>query len=73
MTITIHVAGPMTSLVQRCSRCGVVLADYNGAMVPSSDLGKTLGGWAEGAHIEVQKQEWFSSSHVTELPATCGE
>jgi hypothetical protein len=49
----IHVAGEMTSEgVQRCERCGAILTDYRGAMVPDGQ-GPLGGGWAVGAHVEV--------------------
>lgn len=50
----VHLAGPYDpeSAVQRCQRCGVLLTDHRGAMVPADDP-RPLGGWAEGAFVEV--------------------
>lgn len=48
----IHLAGPLDDTgVQRCERCGYVLTDYRGAMVPTGS--PPLRGWDEGAHVEV--------------------
>jgi hypothetical protein len=47
----IHVAGAMENLVQVCTRCGYVLTDYRGAMVPEGS--QPLRGWAEGSNIEI--------------------
>ncbi len=69
MTTAIHVAGPLEGLVQRCSRCGAILNDYTNAMVPEGS--GRLNGFAEGAHVEVQRHEWFGSSTVTAEPADC--
>jgi hypothetical protein len=71
MTKTIHQAGPLEGLVQRCSRCGTVLNDYTHAMVPETDARKPLGGWAEGVHVEVQFHEYYGSSTLTMDPPTC--
>lgn len=51
----VHLAGPYDpqSAVQRCDRCGVLLTDNRGAMVPADDP-RPLGGWATGAHVEVE-------------------
>lgn len=67
----VHIAGPLDeSGVQTCTRCGYVLTDYRGAMVPDADRDKPLGGWAEGAHVEVI--EGFPTyKGVTDAPADC--
>jgi len=47
----IHVAGDYEDGVQRCDRCGVILTDHRGAMVPVGS--GPLGAWEPGAHVEV--------------------
>lgn len=48
----IHVAGPLDHEgLQRCTRCGYILTDYRGAMVPIDQ--PPLSGWEAGASIEV--------------------
>lgn len=67
----VHVAAVMDpSGVQVCERCGVILSDYRGAMVPEEDAGKPLTGWATGAHVEV----WEGNPralYTTDDPPTC--
>ena len=60
----------MDAGVQVCRRCGVVLTDYRGAMVPEEDAHLPLRGWAEGAAIEVSEGNPRYSGVTTELP-TC--
>lgn len=67
----VHIAGPMSADgVQLCVRCGHILTDYRGAMVPTEDAKKPLGGWAVGAHVETEgaNPAW---SGVTNKPADC--
>lgn len=66
----IHEAGPMVAGVQVCRRCGEVLADYRGAMVPEEDAHKALRGWTEGAAIEVSEGNPRYSGVTLEEP-TC--
>lgn len=46
----IHLAGVLFAGVQICTRCGDVLTDYRGAMVPEGQ--EALAGWAIGAFVE---------------------
>jgi hypothetical protein len=64
----IHEAGPLEHAVQLCRRCGAVLSDYRGAMIPIGD--PPLVGWAIGAHVEVDGDN-PRSSWVTEAAPTC--
>lgn len=49
----IHLPGPLDPTgVQRCTRCGLVLTDWRGAMVPDTDT-RPLSGWAEGVPLDV--------------------
>ncbi len=66
----IHEAGPLDGGVQVCRRCGGILSDYRGAMIPIGD--PPLTGWAIGAFVEVQGER-PRSSWVTEAAPTCGE
>ena len=50
---TVHQAGVMVGGVQLCTRCGAVLTDYRGAMVPEADADKPLRGWPAGASVVV--------------------
>lgn len=50
LIFTIHIAGPLVGSVQRCLRCGEVLADYTGAMTLSSDPSH-VSGWPELAFV----------------------
>lgn len=62
----IHIAGVLDDQgVQRCVRCGVVLINYNGAMVPVGS--RPLGGWRQGAAVEVMG----GFSGVTEQSPNC--
>ena len=67
---SVHQAGPMIGAVQVCSRCGIILTDYRGAMVPEEDADKPLRGWAEGAWIEVSVGNPIYMG-VTDGPPTC--
>lgn len=67
----IHVAGPLVALMQRCVRCGEVLNDYRGAMVPADDP-RPLGGWQPGAHVEVFRGFPSYWTVTTDAP-TCDE
>jgi hypothetical protein len=67
----VHVAGPLQADgLQLCRRCGFVLTDYRGAMVPEGQ--PPLGGWADGAHVKVL-DGWPRYSGVTDDEVTCGE
>jgi hypothetical protein len=63
----IHVAGPLVDWVQRCARCGEVLSDYRGSMVPVGDPPPI--GWAVGAYIEIEGinpiQSWVTNDSPT--------
>ena len=64
----IHEAGALEGGIQRCRRCGAILSDYRGAMIPEGD--PPLAGWAIGARIEVVDGN-PRSSWVTEADPTC--
>jgi len=64
----IHEAGPLENAVQLCRRCGAVLSDYRGAMIPIGD--PPLVGWAIGAHVEISDGN-PRSSWVTAAAPTC--
>jgi len=68
----VHVAGPMAADgLQLCARCGCVLTDYRGSMVPSEDATKPLRGWRPGAHVEVSYYGAARFSDLVEKPADC--
>lgn len=65
----IHEAGPLDAVgLQICVRCGVILTDYRGAMVP--DGSGPLGGWETGAAIDVYEGNPRMLS-LTEDPPDC--
>lgn len=66
----IHVAGPMTGLVQQCSRCGEILSDYRNAMILEGDPPPR--GWADGAHVEITRGFPTQFVVTTDAP-TCDE
>ena len=70
----IHQAGPLhRGTIQCCLRCGYILTDYTGAMVPEADVHEGLAGWAVGAFIDVEDLGGMTQSLVTQGPATCPE
>lgn len=63
----IHQAGMLDHQgLQLCTRCGLVLTDYRGAMVPEGQ--PPLQGWAPGASIEVFPGNPTQLVVVYELP-----
>lgn len=68
--IEIHQAGRYldTQGLQYCDRCGEVLTDYRGAMIPVGD--PPLAGWATGAFVEITEgnpRQFVVTTH----PPTC--
>lgn len=51
--VRVHVAGVLRDGVQRCIRCGAVLAEYRGAAVLASDR-REAQGFSVGAPIAMQ-------------------
>lgn len=67
----IHEAGMLTGGVQRCARCGAVIADYRGAMVLKG-RGPLPTGFTPGASIEiVQPNMWLTSTTVSDRAPDC--
>lgn len=63
----IHEAGRMTvDGVQRCVRCSEILTDYRGSMVPAGT--PPLGGFADGAYVEVSGRNPRFSDVVDAIP-----
>ncbi len=64
----IHEAGVLVAGIQLCRRCGAILSDYRGAMIPIGD--PPLVGWAIGAHVEISEGN-PRSSFVTDAAPNC--
>lgn len=59
-----HAAGPMVGLVQRCSRCSVVLIDYRNSFVAAGSATASKG-WEVGAMVVVNGQaSWVTQSSI---------
>lgn len=51
--VRVHVAGVLHDAVQRCIRCGAILADYRGAVVLASDR-RGARGFTVGVPVAMQ-------------------
>lgn len=68
--VRVHVAGVLRDEVQRCIRCGQILSDYRGAMVPRGS--RPLSGFAVGAPIAMQGcGKWVTGSKLDANEVPC--
>jgi hypothetical protein len=65
----IHVAGPYVDGVQRCARCDDVLCDYRNAAWPDGQ--DPPEGFAEGAHVKIDKFDYLTQMTTTAEPPDC--
>jgi hypothetical protein len=75
MSGTVHNAGPMVDLVQKCTRCGCVLADYRNAWVAPNEDGTVdaPGGYAEGPITVYEGNPRVTMSGAEPDAVRCGE
>jgi hypothetical protein len=64
----IHIAGRYLDGVQRCVRCGLILADYRNAAWPVGQ--EPPSGWTEGSHVVIEGHNPTFLA-ITVEPADC--
>jgi len=65
VAIIVHIAGKMIGGKQFCTRCGLLLIDNNGAMVPVGD-DHGLSYWEEGGEVANEGSAWVAVKHIIE-------
>lgn len=68
MAAIVHLAGKLIDGKQFCTRCGMLLIDNDGAMVPVDDEhGPSR--WEEGSEVANEGNAWVSVNALTDASA----